>query len=64
MNAEQFKAIREKLGVDKPALAKMVGVTTRQIQMIEAGQRNPSGPLIKLMALLVGQHDAGASNPP
>lgn len=52
MTPQQFKAIREKLGVDKPTLAKMVGVTYRQIHAIEAGERNPSGPLKVLMLWL------------
>lgn len=55
MNPATFKAIRERCGHTQASLAQWAGVTTRQVQMIEAGHRNPSGPFIRLMELL----DAG-----
>lgn len=55
MDAATFKAIRAKLGHTQASLATFLRVTPRQVQMIEAGDRNPSGPMTLIMELL----DAG-----
>lgn len=52
MTPATFRAIRERAGHTQASLAEWAGVTTRQIQMIEAGDRNPSGPFARLMTLL------------
>ncbi len=55
MTPATFKAIRERSGYTQAGLAGFLRVTPRMVQMIEAGDRNPGGPLIVLMELL----DAG-----
>ena len=55
MTPATFRAIRERCGHTQASLAAFAGVTVRQVQMIEAGDRKPSGPFIRLMELL----DAG-----
>lgn len=52
MTPERFRTIREACGHTTASLAAFAGVTVRQVQMIEQGTRNPSGPFIKLMELL------------
>ncbi len=49
MTPAEFTAIRKRAGHTQASLAAWAGVTTRQVQMIEAGDRNPSGPFIRLM---------------
>ncbi len=55
MTPATFKAIRERSGYTQAGLAAFARLSVRQVQMIEAGDRNPGGPLIVLMELL----DAG-----
>ncbi len=49
MTPAEFTAIRKRARHTQASLAAWAGVTTRQVQMIEAGDRNPSGPFIRLM---------------
>lgn len=55
MSPTEFRSIRERCGHTQASLAAFLRVTDRQIRMIEAGDRNPSGPMTLLMELL----DAG-----
>lgn len=52
MTPTTFRAIRERAGYDIAGLAKWLGVTPRQVQRIEAGGRDASGPIVRLMTLL------------
>jgi len=42
-------ALRLRLGVERPAFAKIVGVDTRSVTRWEAGQVEPSGPSLAVM---------------
>lgn len=57
MTPAAFRAIRLKAGHTQASLAAWAYVTPRQVQMIEAGDRKPSGPFIRLMEFL----DAGTA---
>lgn len=52
MTPTTFRAIRERAGYTQASLAEWAGVTARQIRAIEAGDRRPSAPFIRLMTLL------------
>ena len=52
MTPATFRAIRTRCGHTQASLAQWAGVTARQVGMIEAGDRRPSGPFIRLMMLL------------
>lgn len=52
MTPETFRLIRKRAGHTTASLAAWAGVTVRQVQMIEAGHRNPSGPFVRLMTML------------
>jgi DNA-binding XRE family transcriptional regulator len=52
MTPATFKAIRNRLGWSQARLGQEVGVGGRHIRMIEAGDRQASGPLVVLMQKL------------
>lgn len=55
MTRAEFKAIRQRAGHTQAGLAAFLRVTDRQVRMIEAGDRKPSGTICLVMELL----DAG-----
>lgn len=55
MTPASFRAIRERSGHTQAALAAILRVTTRQVQMIEAGDRKANGPITVIMEMI----DAG-----
>lgn len=58
--AEDVLALRERLGVDRPVLARIVGVDTRTIFRWEAGDVHPSGPA---EGVLTGLREALRASP-
>lgn len=44
IHADDVKNLRERLGVDRPAFARIVGVDTRTVFRWEAGEVSPTGP--------------------
>lgn len=61
MTPAEFKSIRHRLGLTQSELAAFLRLSDggRYVRMIEAGERNPSGPVCYLMELL----DAGVIKP-
>jgi len=52
ISKQKMKAIREKsLGVSQPKLAKILGVSSSAVKAWEQGERNPPGPVRRLMEL-------------
>jgi len=47
-----FKAWREKNKLTQAALGKMLGVTYLTVLLIEKGERDPGGPMLRLLQLL------------
>ena len=54
MTPTQFKDARKALGLSQNAMAEALGLkTSRAIRQFESGEREVSGPVAKLMALLL-----------
>lgn len=54
MTPLEFRAARESLGLTQPAMGKALGISTRQVQRLESGEQGISGPIGKLVRLLIG----------
>ena len=52
MTPDQFKKARHSLKYSLTEMAAIIGVTDRAIRRYEDGEREISGPIIKLMTLL------------
>ena len=46
------KSVREKAGLDQPAMAALLGMSASGYRAWEAGQRRPGGPAFRLLALI------------
>jgi DNA-binding transcriptional regulator YiaG len=65
MTPVQFKDARKALGLSQNAMAKSLGLkTSRAIRQYEAGERQVSGPVAKLIAMLLEQANGKDANPP
>jgi transcriptional regulator with XRE-family HTH domain len=61
----QFKDARKALGLSQNAMAKSLGLkTSRAIRQYEAGERQVSGPVAKLIAMLLEQANGKNATPP
>ena len=59
MTPTQFKDARKALGLSQNAMAEALGLkTSRAIRQFESGEREVSGPIAKLMAMLLEQGNA------
>lgn len=52
LSAEQIKAIRERERVSQAIFANYLNVTTSLVSKWERGEKRPSGPALKLLALV------------
>jgi len=52
IEAAEIRAIRQKAGVSQAVFAEYIGVTTGLVSKWECGQKKPSGPSLKLLALV------------
>jgi transcriptional regulator with XRE-family HTH domain len=60
----QFKDARKALGLSQNAMAKSLGLkTSRAIRQYEAGERQVSGPVAKLIAMLLEQANGKNATP-
>jgi transcriptional regulator with XRE-family HTH domain len=65
MTPVQFKDARKALGLSQNAMAKSLGLkTSRAIRQYEAGERQVSGPVAKLIAMLLEQANGKDATPP
>ena len=56
MTPTQFKDARKALGLSQNAMAEALGLkTSRAIRQFESGEREVSGPVAKLVAMLLEQ---------
>lgn len=56
MTRTQFKDARKALGLSQNAMAEALGLkTSRAIRQFESGEREVSGPVAKLVAMLLEQ---------
>jgi DNA-binding transcriptional regulator YiaG len=55
MSKDEVKAIREKLGWTQAELAENLGVNQSAVAHWEAGNRNPAGPVVRLLKMLVAK---------
>jgi transcriptional regulator with XRE-family HTH domain len=60
MTPVQFKAARKALGLSQNAMASALGLkTSRAIRQFESGDREVSGPVAKLVEMLITQKTSG-----
>ena len=52
IKATEIRAIRQKAGVSQAVFAQYIGVTTGLVSKWECGEKKPSGPSLKLLALV------------
>ena len=55
MKPDRIKAIRTALGISASAMAEYIGLKGtdgRYVRAIEDGERNPSGPLIRILEMI------------
>ncbi len=52
LSPDQIRALREKTGASQAVFARYVGVTPGLISQWERGEKTPSGPALKLLALV------------
>lgn len=52
MEAKDIRDLREEAGVSQAVLARVLNVTTHAVGQWERGEKKPSGPSLKLLALL------------
>jgi len=52
IEATEIRAIRQKAGVSQAVFAQYIGVTTGLVSKWECGEKKPSGPSLKLLALV------------
>jgi putative transcriptional regulator len=48
----QMKSLRSKLGMTQAFLADVLGVTKKAVEAWEAGTKNPSGPVLRMLEIL------------
>ncbi len=48
----QMKSLRSKLGMTQALLADILGVTKKAVEAWEAGTKNPSGPVLRMLEIL------------
>jgi transcriptional regulator with XRE-family HTH domain len=64
MTPVQFKDARKALGLSQNAMAKSLGLkTSRAIRQYEAGERQVSGPVAVLVAMLLEQANGKNATP-
>jgi putative transcriptional regulator len=56
--APRVTAIRDAMGLSQRGFAKLVGVSVKTLQNWEQGRRQPSGPAVALLKVLVADSDA------
>jgi len=52
----EIKAWRDELGEPRHWLAEKLGVSTKTIESWEYGVRNPGGPALRLLEMLMKEH--------
>jgi putative transcriptional regulator len=52
LSAEEIQALREAAGVSQGVFARVLNVPTGLVSQWERGERHPSGPSLKLLALV------------
>ena len=64
MTPTQFKDARKALGLSQNAMAKALGLkTSRAIRQYQTGERQVSGPVAVLVAMLLEQANGKKANP-
>jgi putative transcriptional regulator len=56
--APRVLAMRDAMGLSQRVFAKLVGVSVKTLQNWEQGRRQPSGPAVVLLTVLVADPDA------
>ena len=56
--APRVLAMRKTMGLSQRVFAKLVGVSVKTLQNWEQGRRQPSGPAVVLLTVLVADPDA------
>jgi putative transcriptional regulator len=56
LTGAEIKAWREGIGQPRRWLAEKLGVSAKTVESWEYGVRNPSGPALRLLELLMTQH--------
>ncbi|MBL9158848.1 MAG: helix-turn-helix domain-containing protein [Verrucomicrobiales bacterium] len=56
LTGAEIKAWREGIGQPRKWLAEKLGVSAKTVESWEYGVRNPSGPALRLLELLMTQH--------
>jgi len=64
MTGKEFRKLRDRLGINQPELAELLGVHEISISRYETGTRQISEPVAKLLQLLVKLRDLGGVEAP
>ena len=59
MTPEEFRSLRNQLGLSQGKLARVLGVSVNAVQRWEKDQRGISGPVALAMRLLAEKHAGG-----
>ena len=59
MTGEEFRRIRERLGLTQVEMAEQLGIHSNSLARLERGERAISEPIARLVTLLASMHRSG-----